>query len=135
MDDRVHRLPVRVYYEDTDAAGVVYHTAYLRFAERGRTEYLRARGLDHRGLRDEAGGSFVVRRVEVDFRAAAGLDDELVVATRLRKVSGASAAMEQIVTRGDETLATLEVRLAFLARAGRPTRIPASARRAFLDRA
>ncbi len=134
MDDRVHRLPVRVYYEDTDAGGIVYHTAYLRFAERGRTEYLRVRGLDHRGLRDEAGGHFVVRRMAIDFHAAARLDDELTVATRLWDVSGASATMEQTVTRGGEALATLDVRLAFLTPAGRPSRIPAAARRAFLDR-
>ena len=134
MDDRVHRLPVRVYYEDTDAAGVVYHTAYLRFAERGRTEYLRACGLDHRTLREAAGGNFVVRSMAIDFHAAARLDDVLTVETHLREVSGASAAMEQAVMRGDATLATLDVRLAFLTPAGRPSRIPAAARRAFLDR-
>jgi len=134
MDDREHSLPVRVYYEDTDAAGIVYHTAYLRFAERGRTEYLRACGFDHRSLRASAGGNFVVRNMTIDFAGAARLDDELVVKTRIESVSGASAAMDQIVMRGDETLVRLGVRLAFLTPGGRPSRLPAVVRQSFLAR-
>lgn len=129
-----HRLPVRVYYEDTDAGGICYHTAYLRFAERGRTEMLRDLGFDHVGLKDEAGGNFVVARVEVDFLKPARLDDALVVETRIRAAGGASATMEQVVTRDGEDLVRLVVRLAFLNPNGRPGRMPQGVRCAF-DRA
>ncbi|MBC6439692.1 MAG: tol-pal system-associated acyl-CoA thioesterase [Rhodospirillales bacterium] len=134
MDDRVHRHSVRVYYEDTDAGGIVYHTAYLRFAERGRTECLRVCGFDHGTLREEAGGGFVVREMAIDFRAAASLDDELVVSTNVRDVSGTSVRMEQNVMRGDDTLVRLDVKLAFLSPSGRPGRIPPGVRQAFLNR-
>ena len=135
MSDGVHRLPVRVYYEDTDAAGIVYHTAYLRFAERGRTEFLRVCGFDHRSLRAQAGGNFIVRNMEIDFASAAHLDDELVVETRIVSVAGASARMEQVVKRDDERIAGLDVRLAFLTPLGRPARLPAEVRQAFLEQA
>lgn len=129
-----HLLPVRVYYEDTDAGGICYHTAYLRFAERGRTELLREIGFDHAGLKEQAGGNFVVVRCEVDFLAPARLDDALVIETRVRSAGGASATMEQIVRRDGEDLVRLIVRLAFLDPNGRPGRLPAGVRCAF-DRA
>jgi acyl-CoA thioester hydrolase len=132
MTDGAHQLPVRVYYEDTDAGGIVYHTAYLRFAERGRTEYLRRAGFDHQNLRRETGGGFVVRHMEIDYRSAARLDDELVVSTRFTETSGASARMEQCVMRGADTLVTLAVQLAFLGDDGRPKRLPDAVRQAFL---
>ena len=132
MTDDRHCLPVRVYYEDTDAGGIVYHTAYLRFAERGRTEYLRGAGFDHRKLRSETGAGFVVRHMEIDYRAAASLDDELVVETRVTKTSGASAHMEQQVKRGPDILVSLDVQLAFLGDDGRPKRLPGAVRQAFL---
>jgi acyl-CoA thioester hydrolase len=132
MTDGTHRLPVRVYYEDTDAGGIVYHTAYLRFAERGRTEYLRETGFDHRNLRQETGGGFVVRHMEIDYRSAARLDDELTVSTRVTEATGASARMEQQVMRGSDTLVTLAVQLAFLGDDGRPKRLPGAVRQAFL---
>lgn len=129
-----HRLDLRVYYEDTDAGGICYHTAYLRFAERGRTEFLRDLGFDHVGLRDTAGGGFVVSRCEVDFLRPARLDDALTVDTRIAGGGGASATMEQVVRRGAEELVRLIVRLAFLSPSGRPARIPLAVRQAF-DRA
>ena len=133
MDEAVHRLPVRVYYEDTDAGGIVYHTAYLRFAERGRTEFLRERGFDHPALRRMAGGGFVVRAMELEFLAAARLDDELVVETRVRSVGGASLDMDQRVMRADTELVRLGARLAFLTGNGRPARLPSAVRRTLAD--
>lgn len=126
-----HRLDVRVYYEDTDAGGVCYHTAYLRYAERGRTELLRAMGFDHVGLRAEAGGGFVVVRAEVDYLKPARLDDALTVTTEVAQGGGASVTMAQGVRRGDEELVRLKVRLAFLTDAGRPARLPQGVRDAF----
>jgi acyl-CoA thioester hydrolase len=132
MTDGAHRLPVRVYYEDTDAGGIAYHTAYLRFAERGRTEYLREAGFDHRNLRRETGGIFVVRHMEINYRSAARLDDELTVSTRVTEATGASARMEQLVMRDSDMLVTLVVQLAFLGHGGQPKRLPSAVRQAFL---
>ncbi len=134
MTDDLHQLPVRIYYEDTDAGGIVYHTAYLRFAERGRTEYLRTAGLDHRNLRRETGGVFVVRRMEIDYRQAARLDEELRVETRVASAAGASAVMKQRVMRGKTVLVSLNVQLAFLGEDGRPRRLPGAVCRAFAAR-
>ena len=129
-----HRLPIRVYYEDTDAGGICYHTAYLRFAERARTEYLRDLGFDHVGLKESAGGNFVVARVEADYLRPARLDDALVVETRILAAGGASTTMEQVVRRDGTDLVRLIVRLAFLTPTGRPQRMPQGVRQAF-DRA
>lgn len=129
-----HRLPVRVYYEDTDAGGICYHTAYLRFAERARTEYLRDMGFDHVGLKEDAGGNFVVARIEADYLSPARLDDALVVETRILVAGGASTTMEQVVCRDGADLVRLVVRLAFLTPSGRPGRMPQGVRQAF-DRA
>ena len=129
-----HRLPIRVYYEDTDAGGICYHTAYLRFAERARTEYLRDLGFDHVGLKESAGGNFVVARVEADYLRPARLDDALVVETRILAAGGASTTMEQVVRRDGTDLVRLIVRLAFLTPTGRPRRMPQGVRQAF-DRA
>lgn len=119
-----HVHPVRVYYEDTDAGGIVYHTSYLRFAERGRTEYLRACGLTHGTLRDTHGGIFAVTRCMVRFRAAARLDDELAVHTSLTGLGGARLTLRQTVERRGKTLVELEVELAFVGSDGRPVRLP-----------
>ena len=93
----VHRIRIRVYYEDTDAAGIVYHAAYLEFAERARTEMLRCLGLDHASLRARFGLVFTVRRCAIDYRAPARLDDLLEVETRLVRLGGASLDLEQRV--------------------------------------
>jgi acyl-CoA thioester hydrolase len=122
----VHR--VRVYYEDTDAGGVVYYANYFKYAERGRTEALRAIGIDQRDFAANEGVQFVVRRVEADFRSPARLDDDLDVVTRTVDIGGASLTMDQSVRRGDETLVALRVEICSVTaagpRAGRPVRMP-----------
>ncbi len=132
MVEPVHRIKTRVYYEDTDAAGIVYHTAYLRYAERGRTELLRACGFDHLTLREREGGGFVVRSMAIEFLRAARLDDELVIETGVLEVRGASLVMEQKVIRAGRDLVTMNVRLAFLGGDGRAMRLPESLAGAFL---
>ena len=120
-----HRYRLRVYYEDTDAGGVVYHANYLRFAERARTEALRAAGAPHAALATEAGQFFMVRRVEVDYAAPARLDDSLIVVTRLLRIGGASVDLVQHVMREERRLASIEVALVCVRMAdGRPGRIP-----------
>ena len=119
-----HRLPVRVYYEDTDFSGVVYHASYLRFLERGRTELLRAAGIDQRTLfaGPEPFG-FAVRRMTIDFVKAARMDDLLAVETRVGAVRGASFDMAQRVLRDGAVLVAADVQVAAVA-AGRPARLP-----------
>jgi len=128
-----HVLPVRVYYEDTDAGGIVYHAAYLRFAERGRTEFIRTLGVDQQRLRDETGLGFAVARLAIDYLRPARLDDSLEIHTEVARARGASADFRQTVLRDGETLARLDVRVACIDAAGRPARLPpalAMARRA-----
>lgn len=128
-----HRFPVRVYWEDTDAGGVVYYANYLRFAERARTEMLRLVGIDQSRLMDDAGVTFAVRRCTVDYRAPARLDDQLEVATAIASVSGASLSMTQKVTRAETDLVRLEVDIACIGPGGRPARLPHEIRRALSD--
>jgi len=128
-----HQLAMRVYYEDTDFSGRVYHAAYLRFMERGRTEWLRALGYEHGALADEQGVVFAVRRLEIDYFAAAVIDDLLRVETRVAAVRGAAIDFAQTVSRGDKILAAAKILVAAL-RNGRPMRIP-SALRAQLETA
>lgn len=123
----MHRLPVRVYYEDTDFGGVVYYANYLRFLERGRTEALRDMGVDQVALKD-AGQVFVVRRANVDFLSPARFDDRLEVKTTASWVKRASAAMWQEIWRGDDKLLTAEVTIACMNLDGKPTRLPESVR-------
>ena len=126
----VHRLPVRVYYEDTDFSGVVYHASYLRFLERGRTDSLRLAGIDQSTLHAGAEGLvFAVRRLTLDFLKPARMDDVIVVETRTRAVRGASLILAQSISRGGDLLLTAEVLVAALA-GGRPARIPDAVRRA-----
>lgn len=125
-----HILPMRVYYEDTDAGGVVYHANYLRFAERARTEMMRALGTEHAVMLAESGVGFTVRRCEADFILPARLDDTLEVSSRITHVGGASLRVQQIVRREGGDLARLELRLACLDRNGRPVRLPDQVRAA-----
>jgi len=123
-----HCQPVRVYYEDTDFSGVVYHASYLRFMERGRTNYLRLLGADHRALFEQAeneapGFAFVVRRMVIDFRRPARMDDLLEIVTEPKEVAGASATLAQRVMRGDEALVEAQVQVAFVS-GGRARPIP-----------
>jgi acyl-CoA thioester hydrolase len=125
-----HLFPLRVYYEDTDFSGVVYHASYLRFLERGRTEFIRACGIDQQKLHRETGVYFVVRRMEIDWIKPALMDDELVVETAPATLRGASMILSQRILRGHEVLTTAEVVVAIL-KDGRPTRLPDSFRAAF----
>lgn len=129
-----HTMQVRVYYEDTDFTGIVYHANYLRFMERGRTNYLRLVGADHRALfeqteKEAPSFSFVVRSMKIDFLKPAFMDDILEVCTLSREVSGASILLLQRVMRGEEVLLEAEVRVAFVSE-GRPKRIPEPLRKA-----
>ncbi len=117
--DGRHVLPVRVYYEDTDFSGVVYHASYLRFMERGRTDYLRLLGADHRALfeqteKEAPGFAFVVRAMQIDFLKPARMDDILAIVTAPEEVKGASITLHQQVRRGDEMLVEARVRVAFV---------------------
>jgi acyl-CoA thioester hydrolase len=130
--DGRHSQAVRVYYEDTDFSGVVYHASYLRFMERGRTNYLRLIGADHRALfaaaENEAPGfAFVVRHMSIDFRKPAHMDDVLDIATAPEEVKGASAMLYQRVMRGDDLLVEAHVQVAFVS-SGRARPIPKSLR-------
>lgn len=125
----VHRLPVRVYYEDTDFSGVVYHAGYLRFLERGRTDFLRLAGVDQSVLHDGGEGlAFAVRRMTIDFLRPARMDDVVEVETRMAEVRGASLVIAQAIRRGDDMIVTADVRVA-LVRGGQPARIPDALRR------
>jgi len=128
-----HTFPLRVYYEDTDAAGMVYHANYLKFAERGRSEMLRSLGFPHRKLGAEHGVGFAVRRCSVDYLAPARLEDALTVDTVLTAIGGATLAVNQQIRRDGELLADLDILVACIGRDGRPRRLP-SALRAALTR-
>jgi acyl-CoA thioester hydrolase len=121
--------PVRVYYEDTDAGGVVYHASYLRYLERARTEWLRQLGYSQASLKQEESLLFTVVSMQMEFLRPARLDDLLSVHSDVRLSGGASVAFSQRVLRGDETLLTAQVKVACLA-AGtfRPKRLPAALR-------
>jgi acyl-CoA thioester hydrolase len=120
-------LWVRVYYEDTDFSGRVYHASYLRFLERGRTEWLRRRGFGHRDLAESSGAVFAVRSLQIEFLAPAMMDDLLEVETSVAAVRGASITFHQRVARVDKQLVTAEVLVASI-RDGRPVRIPPNLR-------
>ena len=132
--DGRHEMAVRVYYEDTDFSGVVYHANYLRFMERGRTNYLRLLGADQRALFEEVekeapGFAFVVRSMSIEFLKPARMDDLLAIVTVPAEVKGASMTLRQQVVRGDEILAEADVRVAFVA-GGRARPIPDALRAA-----
>ncbi len=130
LDHGTHVYPLRVYFEDTDAGGVIYYANYLRFAERARTELLRELGIDQLKLRERDGVIFAVRRCQVDYLAPGGLDDILEVRTRILAASAATVDAEQIIRRvgpgngGGSDLARLEVKLACVNDKGRPVRLP-----------
>ena len=128
LQDGRHVMSVRVYYEDTDFSGIVYHANYLRFRERGRTNHLRLLGAHHRALFEEAsaeapGFAFVVRSMRLEFLKPARMDDVLEVRTEPHDVKGASAMVRQRVMRGEELLVEANVRVAFIA-GGRARPIP-----------
>ena len=124
-----HRHEVRVYYEDTDFSGAVYHAAYLHFFERGRTEFLRAEGIHHSELARE-GIAFAVRSMEIEFLRAAGIDDLLVVDTAVSALSGARLTLDQSIERGDELIARAKV-VVVAVKDGRASRLPRAVVAAF----
>ncbi len=123
-----HRLTIRVYYEDTDLAGVVYYANYLRFIERGRTEALRDLGIDQAALKRDRGLVFVVSRLTIDYLSPAVFDDLLEVRTRVTRLRGASLEMAQEVWRGEVCLCRAAVTIACMDGAGRPQRLPGDVR-------
>jgi len=125
-----HHLSCRVYYEDTDVGGVVYYANYFKFAERARTEGLRAAGIMQSLLLAEHGLAFAVRQVEAEFIKPARLDDLLTIATDLRDIGKASVTMHQTIARGAELLVQFNVRLAAVNAKFRPMRIPVFVREA-----
>ena len=130
-----HRLMARVYYADTDFSGVVYHARYLEFFERGRSDFLRLAGVHHTELADSKHGEkivWVVRRMEIDFRASARIDDVLIIETRTQDISGARITMAQQLKRGDEVLVEAKVEAAIVGENGRPRRFPKDWVKAFM---
>lgn len=125
-----HHWQIRVYYEDTDLAGIVYYANYFKFIERARSEYIRELGIDQRQLK-AAGMVFAVRRVEADFLSPARFDDLLDVETGLARLGGASVNLEQRVSCGATRLFQARIRLAVLSESGRPLPIPADIRQKF----
>jgi len=119
----VHTFPVRVYYEDTDFSGNVYHAAYLHFFERGRTEFLRDMGVHHSELAKD-GIAFAVRSMQIEFEAAAHIDDELVVATRVESLSGARMHLDQRISRGGKPIAQARVLVVAIKTGGGAARLP-----------
>jgi acyl-CoA thioester hydrolase len=124
----VTSIEIRVYYEDTDFSGRVYHASYLRFLERGRTEWLRLLGFEHREIAGSSGLFFAVRRLQIEFLAPAFMDDLLRIETRMSALRGASIEFFQQVFRGDRQLVAANV-LAATLRDGRPVRAPEALRR------
>ncbi|MFC7705638.1 tol-pal system-associated acyl-CoA thioesterase [Plastorhodobacter daqingensis] len=119
-----HRFACRVYYEDTDLAGIVYYANYLRFIERARSEWVRDLGIDQRRMKDEAGMVFAVRRLEADYLAPARFDDELAVETSVTALSAARIVLKQEVLRQGTVLFRAVVTLVCLSASGAPQRLP-----------
>ena len=124
----VHEFPVRVYYEDTDLAGIVYYANYLKFIERARSTLVREAGVDQGALKDGDDIVFAVRHVEATYLRPAKLDDELTIATKLQQLSGIKLMFEQDVLRGSELLFSSKITVVCMNTAGRPTRLPAGIR-------
>ena len=126
-----HLFPVRVYYEDTDLTGMVYHANYLRWFERARSDLLRVLGIEQRGAVDDGTGFYTVAELSIRYLAPARLDDAVTVATRAVELGAASVRLRQRALRGDQVLAEAAVRVGFIGPDGRPRRQPAAWRAAF----
>lgn len=124
FDGKTFVLPIRVYYEDTDAGGVVYYANYLKFAERARTEMLRLLGVENSVLQDRHGLAFVVRHIEVEYLSPARLDDLLEVYLELARVGGASLEGAQAIRKDGEDLVRMTIRLGCMKLSGGPGRLP-----------
>ena len=126
IEGDTHVLPVRVYFEDTDFTGLVYHANYLKFCERGRSDFIRNLGIDHRSLEKPEQGDpavFVVRRIEVDYLKPASIDEVLEVVTRCAEIGGATLILSQEVRREALVLARLKVSVVLVSKAGKPQRL------------
>jgi acyl-CoA thioester hydrolase len=130
-DAGVHHLPVRVYYEDTDAAGIVYYANYLKFIERARTDMMRLLGVTHSRMAEQDGLSFIVRSCAVKYRRPARLDDGLDVRTKVMRIRGPILDVLQDVCRDDDRLVSTDLRIACMDGAGRVQSVPAPIRTAF----
>ncbi|MCG8693502.1 MAG: tol-pal system-associated acyl-CoA thioesterase [Minwuiales bacterium] len=128
FQDGAHILPLRVYWEDTDAAGIVYYANYLRYTERARSDMLRAAGVGQTALREKDGIVFAVRNCEVEYLKPARLDDEIEVHTSLTDIGGATVSADQTVKRGGDDLVRTSIRLACVNKDGRPQRLPPNVR-------
>jgi acyl-CoA thioester hydrolase len=128
---REHRFPVRIYFEDTDLSGVVYHANYLRYMERARSDMIRLLGVDQRSVFEAGEGAYAVSRLTMRYAAPARLDDALVVVSRLIRLRAASVDIQQRVMRSDMVLTDAEVEAVFVAPSGRPRRQPAAWMQAF----
>jgi len=131
LSEKVNQITIRIYYEDTDFSGIVYHASYLRFMERGRTELLRDIGIHHSELLKAEGGpfAFAVRHMDLNFLKSAKIDDLLLVKTSLKQVKGASMLLNQQIIKQasrEEVITTAEVKIAFLGANGRASRLPAT---------
>ncbi|WP_291727729.1 tol-pal system-associated acyl-CoA thioesterase [Leisingera sp. F5] len=123
----IHEFPVRVYYEDTDMGGIVYHANYLRFIERARSDWVRGIGVDQNAMR-EAGLIYAVRRIEADYLAPAKFDEKLLVTTSMHNVTPARMTLIQEVTRGGQPLFRAQVTIVCITTGGKPARLPAEIR-------
>jgi acyl-CoA thioester hydrolase len=126
-----HSIQARVYYEDTDAGGIVYHSNYFKFAERGRTEMLRALGYDHHQVRADHNLMLVVRHAEIDWRASGKLDDLLDIKTDVVACGNTSMTMKQVISRGNTVLAEIKIVVVAVSDIGRAVRIPPQLRQIF----
>ncbi|TXC72044.1 tol-pal system-associated acyl-CoA thioesterase [Sphingomonas ginsenosidivorax] len=124
FDGREHRFPVRVYFEDTDLSGVVYHANYLRYMERARSDMLRVAGIDQRATHEAGEGAYAVASLNIRYAAPARLDDALLIVSRLKQVRAASVSIHQRVMRDGVVLAEADVVAAMVAAGGRPKRQP-----------
>jgi acyl-CoA thioester hydrolase len=130
FDGKTFVFPVRVYYEDTDLSGLVYHASYLRFMERGRSEFLRVSGAGHKGLLQAPEPlAWAVYRMEIDFRRPARIEDALIVTTAVGEVSPARVKLAQSVLRDEETLVNARCEVCIIGLDGRPRRMPDPIRR------
>lgn len=134
INDGVHMLTQRVYYEDTDFSGAVYHARYLHFMERARTDYLRCLGVEQSTLYEtsDEGLAFMVHRMEIDFKAPARMDDIISVQTRTEKAGGAKMILQQEIRRSEQLLISAKVVIAVVNRHGRPRRLPEDLSKQFL---
>jgi acyl-CoA thioester hydrolase len=131
IEGETHILPIRVYFEDTDCAGVVYHANFIKFCERGRSDFIRLLGLDHQGLAKPERGEpavFVVRRIEIDYLKPGRMDDLLEIVTSCAEIGSASLVLQQDVRRGNTLLARARVTVVLVSQAGKPQRIGALVR-------